>query len=84
MLLLDDNFLIALGDADHVHHDEAQSFFTLKKQDCSTTSMSKRSKLLNKFHSASISSENASIGKNRRLTIPKNNFAVHDFASKCC
>ena len=33
MFLFDANFLIALGDADHVHHDEAQTFFTLKKQD---------------------------------------------------
>ena len=33
MFLFDTNFLIALGDAVHVHHDEAQSFFTLKKQD---------------------------------------------------
>ena len=32
MFLFDANFLIALGDADHVHHDEAQTFFTLKKQ----------------------------------------------------
>lgn len=33
MLLFDANFLIALGDVVHVHHDEAQSVFTLKKQD---------------------------------------------------
>ncbi len=33
MFLFDANFLIALGDADHVHHEKAQDFFALKKQD---------------------------------------------------
>jgi predicted nucleic acid-binding protein len=33
MFLFDANFLIALGDADHVHHEKAQAFFAIKKQD---------------------------------------------------
>ena len=33
MFLFDANFLIALGDADHVHHEKAQAFFATKKQD---------------------------------------------------